>query len=358
MKGSIGTATYLSYTRPYWGKVITRLNYIEKLSPQAKVRYKAINLYSSGNYSIGQICEIFEVNRSTFYRWRKRYTPGRVQSLEDRSRRPHKVRSKVVRNHQVEQQVCQIRRKYPYFGKEKIKRILERDYGINISVSSVGRILTQYRSILPKVKMQIKRIKTLKKKRTRIAQVKKDMKGIISEWLQIDTIELNLRFTKIFLFSAVDPLSKLYYLRAYHRATSFNARDFLFRLTYLHNHKIKYLQIDNGSEWEKHFAKEVERRKITLVYNYPKSPKMNAFIERVNGTVQTEYLDRFYEETNVGKINEILYDCLIEYNFYRPHRSLNLLTPIEYCSKLLNNKDPSMLQMYWTQTVIDKSLKK
>ncbi len=26
-------------------------------------------------------------------------------------------------------------------------------------------------------------------------------------------------------------------------------------------------------------------RKITLVYNYPKSPKMNAFIERVNCTV-------------------------------------------------------------------------
>jgi hypothetical protein len=63
MKGSIGTATYLSYTRPYWGKVISKLNYIDKLSPQAKVRYKAINLYSSGDYSIKQICEIFEINR-------------------------------------------------------------------------------------------------------------------------------------------------------------------------------------------------------------------------------------------------------------------------------------------------------
>jgi len=177
------------------------------------------------------------------------------------------------------------------------------------------------------------------------------MKGIISEWLQIDTIELNLRFTKIFLFSAVDPLSRLYYLRAYQRATSFNARDFLFRLTYLHDDRIKYLQIDNGSEWEKYFVKEIEKSKITLVYNYPQSPKMNAFVERVNGTVQSEYLDRFYEETNVSKINEILYDCLIEYNFYRPHRSLNLLTPIEYCSKLLNSKDPSMVQMYWTQTI-------
>jgi len=74
-------------------------------------------------------------------------------------------------------QVCQIRRKYPYFGKEKIKRILERDCGINISVSSVGRILTQYRSVLPKVKVQTKRIKTLKKKRTRLAKGKKRHEG-------------------------------------------------------------------------------------------------------------------------------------------------------------------------------------
>jgi len=141
MKGSIGTATHLSYTRPYWGKSIAKLNYIDKLSPEAKVRYKAINLYSSGDYSLKQIGEIFEINRSTFYRWRKKYKPSRVQSLEDRSRRPHKVRTKVVRNHQVEMQVCQIRRKYPYFGKEKIRRILERDYGINISVSSPDRTI-------------------------------------------------------------------------------------------------------------------------------------------------------------------------------------------------------------------------
>ncbi len=52
--------------------------------------------------------------------------------------------------------------------------------------------------------------------------------------------------------------------------------------------------------WEKYFVQEVKKRKITLVYNYPKSPKLNAFIERVNGTVQSEYLDRFYEETSIS----------------------------------------------------------
>ncbi len=102
-------------------------------------------------------------------------------------------------------------------------------------------------------------------------------------------------------------------------------------------------------EWEKYFIQEIKKSKIILAYNYPKSPKMNAFIERVNDTVQTGYLDRFYEETSVSTINEILYDCLIEWNFYRSHRGLSLLTPIEYCSKLKNNNS-SMLQMYWTQT--------
>ena len=42
-------------------------------------------------------------------------------------------------------------------------------------------------------------------------------------------------------------------------------------------------------------------------------------------------------------------------HFYRKYstdsRSLNLLTPIEYCSKL-NNRDAEMVQMYWTQTFV------
>lgn len=108
------------------------------------------------------------------------------------------------------------------------------------------------------------------------------MQGVISEWLQVDTIELNMRFKKVFLFSAIDPLSRLYYNRAYQKATSFSARDFLRRLIYLHSDKIRYLQVDNGSEREKHFSKEVQKRKLTLVHNYPNSPKMNTFVERVN----------------------------------------------------------------------------
>jgi transposase-like protein len=352
MKGSIGTACQLKYSRPYIGRGLYKLACVERLSDKAKNRFKAISLYSSGKYKIEQICEIFEINRNTFYRWRKRYKNNIVQTLEDRSRRPKRTRQKVIRNYEVEHRVCEIRRQYPYFGKEKIKRILERDYKINISISSVGRILTQYSSILPDTKIAKKRAKTKRENKIRIKQIKDKLQGKISELLQVDTMELNLRFRKIYFFSAVDPMSKILYARTYTKNNSLNGKDFLLRLNYIHNKKIKYIQIDNGSEFEDHFKKEAKRQDITLVHNYPKSPKMNPYIEKVNETIQNEYLDRFYEEESIEEINKILLSCLIEYNFYRPHRSLGLLTPIEFCSSYLyNNKDPSMLHMYRTQAI-------
>jgi len=39
-------------------------------------------------------------------------------------------------------------------------------------------------------------------------------------------------------------------------------------------------------------------REIKTIFKYPKSTKTNIFMERVNGTVQSEYLDSYYEETN------------------------------------------------------------
>jgi len=37
-----------------------------------------------------------------------------------------------------------------------------------------------------------------------------------------------------------------------------------------------------------------------------------------------------------------------------PNKSLNLFTLVEYCSRLLNNEDASMVEMYWTQKKLKK----
>jgi len=55
MKGSIGTSCQLKYAFPYIGKSLYKLAYVEKLSDRAKIRFKAISLYSSGKYKIEQV---------------------------------------------------------------------------------------------------------------------------------------------------------------------------------------------------------------------------------------------------------------------------------------------------------------
>lgn len=140
-------------------------------------------------------------------------------------------------------------------------------------------------------------------------------------------------------------------MRAYRTNTSKSGKDFLCRLALLHEDSLRYVQIDNGFEFALYFEEYAKQNDITLIHNYPKSPKMNPFVEKVNDTIQVEYLDRFYEETSIKEINKILFDCLIEYNFYRPHRSLNLLTPIEFIEqKTMYNKGSPMLHMYRTQS--------
>ena len=351
MKGSLGTSASTHYRFPKLPKRTYKLGLVEKLSEKAKIKFKAISLYESGRYTTSQICEIFEIDRSTFYRWRKSYNSHIIQSLQDKSRRPKRVRHKMVRTYEVEHAVCEIRRKYPYFGKEKIQRILEREHSISVSASSVGRILTTYKSILPKSRVAKKRVKGQKKNKIRIKDIHQDLTGKIAEHLQLDTIELNLKFMKAFIFAGIDPISKLLYMRAYRRNTSISGRDFLRRLRLLHDESLRYVQIDNGSEFALHFEEYARQNDITLIHNYPKSPKMNPFVEKANDTIQVEYLDRFYEETSIKEINRILFDCLIEYNFYRPHRSLGLLTPIEFAEqKTMYNKSPPMLHMYRTQS--------
>lgn len=45
------------------------------------------------------------------------------------------------------------------------------------------------------------------------------------------------------------------------------------------------IQNDNGSEFMKHFQQYLQQEAIKQYWNYPKSPKMNAYIERYNGSM-------------------------------------------------------------------------
>jgi len=57
---------------------------------------------------------------------------------------------------------------------------------------------------------------------------------------------------------------------------------------------------------------------------------MNAYVEKVIDTVQLEYGYKIEEAEDIGNVNKVLYECMLYYNFYRTHKSLQYQTPIDF----------------------------
>jgi transposase InsO family protein len=138
----------------------------------------------------------------------------------------------------------------------------------------------------------------------------------------VDMFEMMIKRIKVYIFIAVDKISRILYMRAYKNKSSKNSADFLRRLNYVHNKKIRYIQVDNGREFEGEFEKMITELGIVKITNYVRSPKMNAYVEKGIDTVQLEYGYKIEEAEDVEDVNKVLYECMLYYNFYRPHKSL------------------------------------
>lgn len=97
----------------------------------------------------------------------------------------------------------------------------------------------------------------------------------------------------------------------------------------------KRIQVDNGSEFiSKDFDRWAYDNKVVLDYSRPGKPTDNPFIESFNGSFRDECLnvnwflslEDAYEKIN-GWVNE--------YNFFRPHSSLNEMPPAEFVENFL-----------------------
>ena len=90
------------------------------------------------------------------------------------------------------------------------------------------------------------------------------------------------------------------------------------------------IQTDNGSEF---VSKEVDRwayeQQVTIDYSRPGKPTDNPFVESFNGSLRDECLNAHWFlslEDAAEKIEAWRQD----YNHYRPHSSLNDMTPAEF----------------------------
>ncbi|MDP8216573.1 MAG: integrase core domain-containing protein [Candidatus Kaelpia imicola] len=127
------------------------------------------------------------------------------------------------------------------------------------------------------------------------------------------------------------------------------AADFLYRLQYTINQPIENMQTDNGSEFTWHFDRTADRLKIDRYFSRVKTPKDNPEAERFNQTLKYEWLYDNNLDLDCDRFNRELTEWLIEYNFNRPHETLDYLTPMEHIeNELTKIRSPVKVLPMWS----------
>lgn len=112
----------------------------QQLSEPARQRLMWIAEFVMSGQSISETCARFGIARSTFHRWLDRFDPEDLSSLEERAHDPLTVRSTNVPAETVIK-IRTYREKFPLMGKEKIRELLLSEHNLDVSSSSIGRVI-------------------------------------------------------------------------------------------------------------------------------------------------------------------------------------------------------------------------
>jgi len=112
----------------------------QQLSEPARQRLMWIAEFVMNGNSISETCARLGIARSTFHRWLDRFDPEDLSSLEERAHDPLTVRNSSVPAETV-MKIRTYREKFPLMGKEKIRELLLSEHNLDVSSSSIGRVI-------------------------------------------------------------------------------------------------------------------------------------------------------------------------------------------------------------------------
>lgn len=295
------------------------------LTDKAKLRLEWIIFHqTAGKKNATVTARHFGISRSKFYYWLGRFNEQNLRQLEDESPIP-KTRRSWQPDPTILRRMITLRNKTKrLWGKMKLKAVYETQYGEPISSWQFQRVIKEFKLYRPR---KIKKCQGNGAKKQRVTYAIRQG----ATWLfQLDTIVLYLGGTKRYILTAVEHSGKLGYAWVTASHGSAAATAFLDRLQFLVNRPITVILTDNGSEFQKHFAKACDAAAIGRYYTKPRTPKDNPECERFNRTIKEEWLSEGGWYTEIKDMNRSLTNWLITYNSIRPHQTLNYQTPLAY----------------------------
>jgi putative transposase len=301
------------------------------LSADAKRRLKWFIYYEACG-DARATCRHFDISRQTFYRWKVRYMPRHLESLESRSSRPRTVRTPTAPA-ELETAVLTLRQQYPRWGKDKLVVLLRRQ-GVRVSTSMVGRILRRLKDrgllVEPVTPVRL-RGSAFRRYGYAVRKPKAYKARRPGDLVEIDTLDVRpLPNIVMKHFTGRDVISRWDVMEAHRRATAGTAEQFLDSLVARMPFRVRAIQVDGGSEFAGAFEMACRQRRIRLFVLPPRSPKLNGHVERAQRTHREEFYQVIDPHWTVERLNQQLLAWETVYNTVRPHQALGYLTPEQF----------------------------
>lgn len=293
-----------------------------------RVAIKEIVLSFRATRSVSVTAKDLKISRMTVYRWLKKAksisqglnNPIYVfRGIKRRSTKPKTTHSRL--NLHLQKQVIFLREK-DHLGSRKISYLLNRQ----ISAKTIERFLKKQNLISKQIQYRRPKFQNghaMRPTNTRsLGYLQMDTKHV--------TPELSGLSTTCFEYAAIDILSRFKVAVILPDISSESASLALEFFLKWFPFEVKYIQTDNGLEYQFKFEETCKKHHITHYFIHKNSPNENAVIERSFRTDQDEFYYWLEEyPKHLGELNQWLQEFINKYNTWRPHQALDYKTPLE-----------------------------
>lgn len=290
--------------------------------------------------SVTASCEHYGIARSEYYYWHKRWLESgkHLTSLYDQPRTPKTHTTDT--DPEVVSLIVQLRLGLGY-GEAKLAVVLARDYDVTISRHGVGNVLRRAGLTQPKPRKRRTQRRLSDYPYVPGERGQLDVKHWRHKGYQYDLVDCATRIKYKRLYPGYSPAETIDFLE---HALRFFAPAFLFQC----------IQTDNGMEFVYDQLPQTRLDTVSPVTRWltahsiehgripPRSPHLNGRIERSHGVDKDRYKRLTTNSYDKVELQAFLVEDCLDYNFYRPHSMLRMLTPVEYLQGIPGYEDATL----------------
>lgn len=263
----------------------------------------------------GRIANHIDVHRRTIIRWHQGIKKHvNIEGFLDQHLSAKKgLRAKRKIDPILKRRIWRLREENKQCCGQKVQYFLKKDYNIEVSVTTIYKVLAEKYQLRSKWKKNQKRGPVPKAGKPR-------------EVIQMDTVD----FGNIFAFTSVDIYSREADVLLKPSLTAKDGQSFLH--TSMNRRYDKYsdlIQTDGGPEFKAEFKQDVIKYCNRHRYARPYKKNEQSYIESFNRSLRKECLGwSKYKKSQISNLTTEVNNWLVYYHYTRPHIGLGMRPPL------------------------------